>query len=627
MPTLPLHPASRSPENLHGHGLVGAWIADLVAAQAVSRPEVIAATCGSDALTYGELNRRADELAQCLRRADAGPDVVIAMCLRRSLAMIVGALGILKAGAAYLPLDPALPIARLRFVLQDAQPAAVVTDESVAARLALSAHPVLMLDATGRLTRTELVGAGAMPATTDLVPENLAYVIYTSGSTGQPKGVEITHGSLQNLICWHQGAFTVTPQDLATQLASPGFDAAVWEVWPYLTAGATLSIPDDDTVGVPERLRDWLVHQAITISFVPTPMAERLLGLEWPSSTSLRCLLTGADVLRRYPPATLPFKVVNNYGPTECAVVTTSGTVLPGRCSNGLPSIGYPITGAEVYILDEHLRPVPQGQSGELYIGGVGLARGYRNRADLTAERFISHRFGEGPELRLYKTGDMASWLASGEIAFGGRTDDQVKIHGYRIELQEIAAALEQHPMVDASVVIADEHIPGEKRLLAYVVPQIQAELTDRSLREFLLLNLPEYMVPAAFCRIDALPLNSSGKVDRKALPRPMDADLLASDEYVAPRTPAEEQLAKLLCSLLRVERVGVKDDFFLLGGNSLLGAQVIARVRDVFAVDLPLLSLFDHPTISELADEIEQLIVTKVQAMSDDEATRIAAD
>ncbi len=627
MSTAFLRSPSEGQQGRGGRDFARPWIADQVAAQAVARPEAIAVTDGANVLTYDQVNRHAGELAERLRAIGAGPDALVAVCLPRSPAMIAGALGILQAGAAYLPLDPAWPIARMQFVLHDAQPAALVTDEAHAAGLAHGSLPVSILDRKGKPARTQSI-TGVACASAGLDSGNLAYVIYTSGSTGQPKGVEISHASLENLIRWHQMAFTVMPQDRATQLASPGFDAAVWEVWPYLTAGATLYVPDEDTVGLPERLRDWMVRHEITISFVPTPIAERLLGLEWPSNTRLRFLLTGADVLRHYPPATLPFAVVNNYGPTECSVVTTSGTVAPGACcAHGLPSIGRPITGAEVYILDDHLRPVSRGQTGELYIGGAGLARGYRNREDLTAERFINHRFEEGPEVRLYKTGDMASYLLNGEIAFAGRIDDQVKINGYRIEIQEVTAAVEQHPAVNASVVVADEHLPGEKRLLAYVVPNRGAELTDSSLREFLQLKLPDYMIPSAFCRLDALPLTASGKVDKKALPQPSKADMLGNDEYIAPRTPTEEQLAKMLCSLLHVDRVGVNDDFFLLGGNSLLGAQVIARTRDIFGVDLPLLSLFDHPTISELAAEIEDLILAKVQRMTDDEARRIAAD
>jgi amino acid adenylation domain-containing protein len=594
-------------------------------------PEAIAAADRDHELTYKDLDDRAKELAQSLRILGVGPDSVVGLCLPRSVAMVVGALGILKAGAAYLPLDPASPSTRIAFQLNDAQVSVVVTGQSITERLSAGSWRVIALDGEGRQTSSKIRVDGSEFAPVEVNAQNLAYVIYTSGSTGEPKGVEITHGSLENLIQWHQQAFAVVPSDRAAQVANPGFDAAVWELWPYLTAGAAVYVPDDETVKTPVVLRDWLVRCGITKAFVPTPMAEQLMSLEWPANTALRFLLTGADILRNHPPATLPFAVVNNYGPTECTVVATSGVVQPepGLCSDWVPSIGRPISNVQVYILDENLRQVPVSTPGELYIGGAGVARGYRNRPDLTAERFIRIRFGDQTESRVYKTGDAASYLPDGQIAFLGRTDDQVKIRGYRVELGEVAAALNRHPMIQTSVVIAREEAPGDKRLIAYIVPEVKpgtrVELTDNMLREFLRTSLPEYMLPAMFCRMDALPLTASGKIDRNALPVP--AHQLRDDEYIAPRTPAEERMTRILATLLRLERVGVNENFFLLGGNSLLGAQVIARVRDTFGVELTLLSLFDHPTVSGLSAEIERLLVAKLGAMSEDEAERLAAE
>ncbi|HET9791157.1 MAG TPA: non-ribosomal peptide synthetase [Candidatus Angelobacter sp.] len=603
-------------------------VAELVSVQAAAMPEAIAAVDGDLELTYKELDDRAKDLAQSLRILGVGPDSVVGLCLPRSVAMVVGALGILKAGAAYLPLDPISPAARIAFQLNDAQVPVMVTGQSTKERLPAGSWRVIALDREGRQRNPENSIDGSESAAVEVTGQNLAYVIYTSGSTGEPKGVEITHASLENLIQWHQQAFAVVPSDRAAQVASPGFDAAVWELWPYLTAGAAVYVPDDEIVKAPMMLRDWLVRCGITKAFVPTPMAEQLMCLEWPVNTALRFLLTGADTLRNHPPATLPFAVVNNYGPTECTVVATSGVVQPGLCSDCVPSIGRPISNVQVYILDEHLRQVPVGTPGELYIGGAGVARGYRNRPELTAERFTKIRFSDQTELRLYKTGDAASYLPDGQIAFLGRTDDQVKIRGYRIELGEVAAALNRHPMIQTSVVIAREEAPGDKRLIAYIVPKVKpgtsVELTDNMLREYLSKSLPEYMLPAMFCRMDALPLTASGKIDRNALPAP--AHQLRDDEYIAPRTPAEERMTGILATLLRLERVGVNENFFLLGGNSLLGAQVIARVRDTFGVELTLLSLFDHPTVSGLSAEIERLLVAKLGAMSEDEAERLAA-
>jgi amino acid adenylation domain-containing protein len=507
--------------------------------------------------------------------------------------------------------------------LDDAKVSIVVTNQCLTERLRGSSRQLIILDRKGEVAGPQTIDGSAHFRTSERHPSDLAYVIYTSGSTGQPKGVEIPDSGLSNLVAWHREAFSVGPDDRATLLASPGFDASVWEVWPYLAAGASLHIPDSDTPKDPERLRDWLVDNAITISFVPTAIAERLMRLPWSAKSSLRFLLTGADTLRSYPPEFLPFMVINNYGPTECSVVTTSTRVPTDHAPDSIPTIGKPITNTEVYVLDEEMRPVTAGTAGELYIGGSGLARGYRNRPDLTARLFVSNPFGP-PGSRLYRTGDMATCLPDGQIAFLGRTDDQVKIRGYRIELDEIMMAINRHPNIQESVAVAWEDGPGDKRLISYIVLRQGQEVTEDELREFLLLNVPDYMVPSNFYRIDALPQTSSGKIDRKALPSPTEATSLGTYEYVAPRTPIEVKLTSLLAALLHTDRVGVSDNFFLVGGNSLLGAQVIARLRDAFGIELSLLALFNHPTVSELATEIEQLLVAKLDAMNEDEAQRI---
>jgi acyl-coenzyme A synthetase/AMP-(fatty) acid ligase/acyl carrier protein len=451
-------------------------------------------------------------------------------------------------------------------------------------------------------------------------------VIYTSGSTGQPKGVQITHASLLNLVFWHQRAFAVTAGDRATQVASPGFDAAVWELWPYLTAGASVYFPDEETRIAPEALRDWLVWQRITISFLPTPLAERVMTLEWPATTALRILLTGGDALHRYPSPTLPFTLINNYGPTENTVVATSGPVPAIERPEGPPSIGRPIANTQVYILDERLQPVPSGVPGELHIGGAGLARGYLNHPALTAEKFIPNPFCAVPGTRLYKTGDLACYLPDGQIAFLGRIDEQIKIRGYRIEPGEIVAALDRHPTVQASVVVAREDTPDDKRLVAYIVPTAGSRPTASALRDYLATQVPDYMVPATFVGLDALPLTPNGKVDRAALPAPDATNTVQDDTFTAPRSPLEERLAAIVASLLGLEQVGRDDNFFLLGVHSLLGAQVIARVADTFDVDLPLHALLEAPTVAELAIEIEHLMLAKLEAMSEDEAQRLLA-
>jgi len=593
--------------------------------QAASCPGAVAIADDAGLLTYGELDVRSNQLARHLRAHGVGPNLLVGLCLPRSFAMVVGALGIWKAGGAYLALDPAYPPGRLALQLEDAEVPVIVTGQCVNERLPKGRWTVVELDPQGRLIPAGNGSDDSESVDLDVRAEDLAYVIYTSGSTGQPKGVEITHAGLQNLVSWHQKTFAVTAADRAVQEASPGFDAAVWEMWPYLTAGASLHLPDDDTRRNPEDFRDWVVEHAITIAFAPTPMAERLIQLEWPSNTVLRVLLTGADTLRHYPPATLPFALVNNYGPTECTVVTTSGIVPADGEAKQLPSIGRPISNVQVYILDENMRPLPPESPGELYVGGVGLARGYRNHPDLTSERFVPNPFGREAYSRLYRTGDRACLLPDGQIAFLGRVDDQLKIRGYRIEPDEIATVLDRHPSVQASVVIAGHHAEGEKRLIAYVVPHGDTPATAKVLREFLLSHLPDYMVPATFYRLDHLPLRASGKIDRSALPVLGEAQLLGEEEYVAPCTPVEEHITDMLAKLLNLERVGIGDNFFLLGGNSLLGAQVIARVRDAYDVDLSLLTLFNHPTVAELSGEIEQLLVEKLEMMSEEEARRLA--
>jgi amino acid adenylation domain-containing protein len=537
--------------------------------------------------------------------------------------MVVAALGILKAGGAYLPLDPSYPVARLAFMLEDAQVPVLITAHCAKDQAPTGRYQTITLDDTGRIVESPPL----LPHTrveSEFSPQNLAYVIYTSGSTGQPKGVEITHESLLNLVHWHQHAFSITSMDRASQVAKVGFDAAVWEVWPYLTAGASLYMVDEETVSDPESLRDRLVAQSITISFIPTPMAERLLMLPWPTETKLRLMLTGADTLHYYPPAGLPFQLINNYGPTECTVVTTSGSVHPNGTTNHLPSIGRPIDKMQVYILDESGKQVPAGTPGELYIGGAGVARGYRNRPELTAARFVPNPFGTQPEERLFKTGDMAKLLPDGQIAFLGRTDEQVKVRGHRVEPNEITAALNGYPHVLQSIVVARETTPGDVHLVGYFVaaPESQPSLVE--LRDFLGARLPDYMIPATYVRLEKLPLTPNGKVDRAALPAPDETNTLRDNAFTAPRTDMEKAVAGILGKLLGLEQVDVEENFFALGGHSLLGAQLMARVRDTFGVEVPLRMLFESPTVAELSAEIERLLVAKLQAMSESEVQRL---
>jgi amino acid adenylation domain-containing protein len=596
---------------------------ELVAARSAEAPNDTALVAEEETVTYGELQRRADQISRILRYWGVGPDTLVGLCVERSAALVIAALGILQSGGTYVPMDPAYPQERLAYMLNDAQPAVVVTDQRVSRRLPAGKWRTLQLDVD-----LPQVAHSVSAAECSVRSENLAYVIYTSGSTGRPKGVQITHQNLLNLVLWHQREFNVSPNDRASQLASPGFDAAVWEVWPYLAAGASVHLVDDVIRTQPVALRDWLVSHGITIGFAPTPLAESMIALEWPPETALRVLLTGADTLHGYPPPNLPFALVNNYGPTECTVVATS-CLVPAKEHPAvhpvLPPIGRPISNVEIFILDEQLRPVPVGTTGEIYIGGAGLGRGYLNSPELTATKFVANPFEPKMSDRLYRTGDLARYLPDGQISFQGRTDDQVKIRGYRIEPNEIVASLNQHPSVHSSVVVARQGVGTEKYLVAYVVLNPGSQFAAPILRDFLYARLPEHMVPRAFVQLEAIPLNANGKVDTSRLLEMKTT--FVNSAVLAPHTVVEERLVKILAKLLNVGEVGVNENFFLLGGHSLLAAQLLASVRDVFGVELPLRTIFDSPTAAGLALQIENSLLNYVDSMTTEEVTKALAD
>ena len=598
-------------------------VAELVTFQAAATPDAIALASTKRVWSYREVDERASGLADILRTLGVGPEVVVGLCMPRSPEVVVGAVGILKAGGAYLPLDPTYPAAWLTFFLDDGQVPVVVAGQRIKEPVPKGVYQTILLDDLGRVADFPPLAQSA-PAKAAATPKNLAYVIYTSGSTGQPKGVEIAHESLLNLVHWHQQAFGVKSADRASQVANVGFDAAVWEMWPYLATGASLYFAEDETVSDPESLRDWLVAQRITISFIPTPIAEHLLKLPWPSETALRTMLTGADTLHGYLPVGLPFLLVNNYGPTECTVVATSGPVHSNDSTHELPPIGCPIVNTQVYILDESGKQVPMETAGELHIGGMGVARGYRNRPELTAQRFIPNPFGAKPGERLFKTGDLARLLSDGQIAFLGRIDEQVKVRGFRVEPNEVTATLNEHPHIQQSVVVAREVAPGDTRLIAYFVAVPQSHPTLGELRDFLGARLPDFMVPATFVRLEKLPLTANGKVDRMSLPAPEDTNTLRDSAYTAPRTDMEKTVAGILERVLGLEHVDVEENFFSLGGHSLLGAQLVARLRDTFGIEMPLRVIFEAPSVAELSSEIDRLLVAKVEAMSEKEVQRL---
>jgi amino acid adenylation domain-containing protein len=594
-------------------------VPQLVAMQAAVTPDAVALFACGQMLSYRELNQRANQLARYLQTLGVGPNVLVGLCAERSLDMVVGLLGILKAGGAYLPLDPNYPTERLSFMLVDAHAHVLVTQRALA-RLATQGTQLVCLDTDASIIARQSV----VDPLSEVAIDDLAYVIYTSGSTGRPKGVQITHESLLNLVFWHQRAFAITCSDRATQLTSPAFDATGWEVWPYLTIGASVHLPDDETRALPTSLRDWLVSQRITLTFLPTPLAESVMFLEWPATTSLRFLLTGADALHHRPPSNLPFPLINNYGPTETTVVATSGRVAPALLAHGVPSIGRPIANTQTYILDGHLHQLPAGMTGELYIGGAGVAKGYLNRPELTAERFIPDPFSDEPDARLYKTGDLAQYLTDGQIAFIGRSDHQIKIRGYRIEPGEIEYVLNQHPAIQKCVVVAIEDILEGKRLVAYIVLAPGAHTTTSALHDSLKKYLLDYMIPTVFVVLEAFPLTLNGKLDRVALPVPNATNTLGDGTTSAPRSPLEKQLNGMITTLLKVDRVGLDDNFFMLGGHSLLGTQLIARLAEAFDIKLKLRALFEAPTIRLLASKVERQIIERLETMSDEGALRL---
>ncbi|MEH2385069.1 MAG: amino acid adenylation domain-containing protein [Nostoc sp.] len=445
------------------------YIHQLFESVAEQNPDATALVFGDEQLSYKELNIRSNKLAHYLKKLGVEAEVLVGLCVERSFDMVIGMLGILKAGGAYVPLDPSYPSERLNFMLEDAQVSVLLTQERWLEPLKNYNSQIICIDNDSEIIAEELEDN----LTSQVKVNTLAYVIYTSGSTGKPKGVKIEHRGLLNLVFWYQKAFPISPLDRATQICGVGFDACGWEIWPYLSVGASIYFVDDEIRQIPEHLRDWLISKAITITLLPTPLAEKILRLDFPKNAALRILLTGGDRLNQYPLADHPFQLVNNYGPTENTVVTTSGQISVENKDNLAPLIGRAIANTQIYILDQHLQPVPIGVSGELYISGDGLARGYLNRPELTAECFIEHFFTNKLKARLYKTGDLVRYRADGNIEFLGRLDEQVKIRGYRIELGEIEAVLSQHPAVQETVVISRED-KGEKRLVAYVVAKTE---------------------------------------------------------------------------------------------------------------------------------------------------------
>ncbi|MFD2168469.1 amino acid adenylation domain-containing protein [Tumebacillus lipolyticus] len=549
-------------------------------------------------ITYGDLNRLANRLAHRLQKLGVGPEVTVGVCMERSIENLIALLAVFKAGGAYVPIDPNYPGDRIRYMLDNSDALVLLAHDRTLGILPEHDLPLLLLDRVEELLADE--SDEDLVNTAEL--SNLAYIIYTSGSTGLPKGVQAEHRNLRNLLNWYHQQYSVQPDSQFTYLAGVAFDATIFEIWTCLTIGGCLHIPDEDSRLLPERLRDFLLTRKITHSFLPTPLAEGVLFVDWPEEAALECLIAGGDRLRYYPSPGLPFTLYNLYGPTEATVGTTTGAIPPfAENAPNLPSIGRPVINTEVYILDKHLQPVPIGVPGEIYIGGACLARGYRNRDDLTTNSFRPHPFQPGE--RVYKTGDRARYLQDGQIEFLGRNDFQVKVRGFRIELGEIESVIAKHPGIKETLVIAQVDRKGDNRLIAYLVPEAgDSPLSIGELRSAIKAQLPDYMMPSAFVQLAEMPLTPNGKVDRRALPAPESFATERETPYLPPRNTTEMALVQLWEELLDTSPIGVKDSFFDLGGHSLLAVKLVAEIEKQFGRELPVSVLFQGNTIEQLA-------------------------
>jgi amino acid adenylation domain-containing protein len=593
-------------------------IHQLIEQQAAQTPDAVALIFGTDSLTYQQLNERANQLAHQLIALGVRPESLVAILMERSTEMVVSLLAVLKAGAAYLPLDPSYPAQRLSFMLEDAQPVVLLKQSSQDSQLDVP-QGIRVIE-VGEQASTEEIPVDAARysnanPSVEVRADNIAYLIYTSGSTGQPKGVMVSHHAIANRLLWMQHQYHLTSSDAVLQKTPFTFDVSVWEFfWPLMT-GARLVIARPGGHQDSRYLRDIISEQQITtLHFVPS-MLQAFLAEERVEEKcgSLRRIICSGEALpvelveRTF--ERLAAEVENLYGPTEAAVDVTRWGCQRGVRETSVP-IGRPIANIEMYVLDEELRPVPVGVSGELYIGGVGLARGYRGRAELTAERFIPHPYSTHPGGRLYRTGDIGRYRVDGALEYVGRADYQVKVRGYRIELGEIESVLRQHQAVEDAVVLARQNASGQKQLVGYVVIEKGAgaagreQVTSADLRKYVGERLPQYMVPAILVKLDEMPLSENGKINRKRLPEPEKRQVEV--KYAAPISPAEESLSAIWAQVLRIDNVSIDDNFFALGGDSIRIVQIVSQAQQK-GLRLEAQMIYQHQTIRELAQELEK--------------------
>ncbi|MDY6900050.1 MAG: amino acid adenylation domain-containing protein [Cyanobacteriota bacterium] len=585
--------------------------------QVVKTPDAVAIIFEQQQLTYRELDNRANQLANYLQTLEVKPDVLVGICINRCLEMVVGILGILKAGGAYIPLDPAYPQDRLSHMLDDSEISVLLTQKDLLSQIPENNARKICLDKDW----DNLISQQSQQAPySNVKSNNLAYIIYTSGSTGKSKGVMIEHNSLVNFTQTATKEYAINHNDRILQFASISFDIAVEEMYPCLTSGATLILRTDDFLTNGYRMLEKCEEWEITVLDLPTAywhqIASDLASCESVLPGSLRLVIIGGEAVipekvrtwqksfknNQYP------ELINTYGPTEATVVVTKCKLSESLNQDSelvRMTIGRPFDNVKIYILDSCLNPVPVGVPGELHIGGISLARGYLNRPELTAQKFISDPFNPG--MRMYKSGDLARFLPDGNISFIGRIDHQVKIRGFRIELGEIETVLNQHLSVKQAIVIPQEYDAGDKRLIAYVVPHNSQCPTTKELKDFLKIKLPDYMIPSGFIMLDALPLTPNDKVDRKALPKPDKKNLNLSQEYLAASNDIQQKLVMLWEQVFSIQPIGIQDDFFSLGGNSLLATSMVGEIEKIFAKKLNQAVFFEAPTIEKLAAIISQ--------------------
>ncbi|WP_172844422.1 non-ribosomal peptide synthetase [Tumebacillus algifaecis] len=573
-------------------------IQELFEEQATRTPDAVAVVDAGEQLTYRQLNERANRVAQALCVPGVGPDVLVAICVERSVEMIVGMLGILKAGGAYVPLDPAYPKERLAYMLSDTETTVLLTQRQIAQVFPAHDAVVLCLE--------DLAGQVAENPPCRATAESLAYVMYTSGSTGRPKGVAVPQRGVVRLVR-DTNYLQFGPQEVFLQAAAVSFDAATLEIWGALLNGARVVLMPSGALSL-EELGRVVREQAVTVLWLTAGLFHQMVEHRLPDLRGVRYLLAGGDVLS-VPHVQKVLReldgivLLNGYGPTENTTFTCCYPMRKAEDVGTSVPIGRPISNTTVYLLDKRMQPVPVGVPGELYTGGDGLARGYWRNEQLTADAFVAHPFV--PSDRLYKTGDLARYLPDGQIEFLGRIDSQVKIRGFRIETGEIETAMFQHPAVRSCAIFAREDVPGVKRLVAYVVLSGQEQVSIAEWRAFLAERLPEYMIPAVFVQIDALPLTANGKVDKKALPAPTAGRPELRADYVAPRVETEVLIARIWGQMLGIAEIGIYDDFYELGGDSLLATQILSRVRAALGVELSLADVLEAQTVARLAETV----------------------